>query len=1410
MSTITTRSGKGSPLTNNEVDANFTNLNNDKLESADLSGYAELTGATFTGEVEATGFNGDLTGAILFKGQAGEALTKGDPVYISGISGNKTVVSKADANDSSKMPCFGIVDATVSANADCSVVTFGTLQGLDTSSFSEGDELFVSDTGALTTTAPTGESSQIQKIGKVTRSHASAGSIKVMGAGRTNATPNLNDGQFFLGNGSNQAVSADFATSVLGEISAGTGIGISASGVISNTDPDQTVSLTGGTGISTSGAYPNFTITNDSPDQTVSLTGAGATSISGTYPNFTISSTDSNTTYTAGTGITLSGTTFSLTDTNAKLNLTGGTLTGALSGTTATFSGSVTAATADINGGASYPLQVSSTQRYQIQVRNPNNTTNGGYGWWLAHDTDFDFAIHADGAGDRLTLSRSGNLDVYASLSVGGTTVIDASRNLTNINAITSTGVAALTRGNGSVGAPNTANHDTGTRIELYNTSATSWYAIGIESNTMWFNSDSHYRFYTDAVSKVDFDGNGVVNAVGGYKVNGTTVIDSSRNLTNLGTIAASGQVTVLGTDVSLLAQKNVSTGWSGRIISSNATTGVASFLGNYNGYAGVFAHNSSLSAWAPIYINTHSSTGAGAANVYLGTTYINGNTAWHAGNDGSGSGLDADLLDGQHGSYYMPASTTTIAQSNYVSGSGFSTNGPDSVLEYAQWSSQTDTKFAPSTDWYNSIRMGHGDPYSYYSNTMAMKMTGTGSGTLYTQVISNNSAGGWNKYWHTNNDGSGSGLDADLLDGQHGSYYAPASHVHSYLPLAGGTITGNLNVNGTTTLGNGNADQTHINDTLYLGATDSGDSHFYFGENSSNWYGDHWYWDSGYEVERYSRYAGTDTLIEKHDTRYTHKVQTNRAYERLSHSTGYQIGSYNSVGGNSAKTNPIYTIGDSYRPSDTSIAGMYGIGYAHSNLWGTGSGKTSGWGQYVAEAGAYTQIFSVGGTWSLGEYNRNGNKVWDAGNDGSGSGLDADLLDGQHGSYYYSSANPPPTYAKYLRSDTTDNFTGSRLQFPTLGLSITNDNSGGGYSHYIRGTSTHIVIGTTNGNTYYQNYGNTSGSYNLSGNVTHNGSNAGTKLWGISNDGSGSGLDADLLDGQHASAFLGVNATAAEASSLDVPDTRNSGARAPNDYADHKVTAEFTDDINGAWWSSLTVKGWHDGYAPWQLVGYSSTAQSEDFYVRFGHGSNNTWTGLRKIWHSGNDGSGSGLDADLLDGQQGSSYLRSNADDTCTGMLTLQRSGNTSYSTPNIFSKATSSSGGVANYHARFNRPDGTSNGHISTNYYATTYATTSDYRVKEDLQPMLNATSRLMALNPINFQWKDSDIRTDGFLAHEVAEVVSDAVVGEKDAVDENGSDQLQALDQAKLVPLLVKTIQEQQAAIEALEARIANLES
>jgi len=79
----------------------------------------------------------------------------------------------------------------------------------------------------------------------------------------------------------------------------GTGISITGSPIttsgtlnITNTAPDQTVVLTAGTGISTSGTYPSFTITNSAPDQTVALTQGGTTTITGTYPNFTISSAD--------------------------------------------------------------------------------------------------------------------------------------------------------------------------------------------------------------------------------------------------------------------------------------------------------------------------------------------------------------------------------------------------------------------------------------------------------------------------------------------------------------------------------------------------------------------------------------------------------------------------------------------------------------------------------------------------------------------------------------------------------------------------------------------------------------------------------------------------------------------------------------------------------------------------------------------------------------------------------------------------------------------------------------------------------------------------------------------------------------------------------------------------------------
>jgi hypothetical protein len=122
------------------------------------------------------------------------------------------------------------------------------------------------------------------------------------------------------------------------------------------------------------------------------------------------------------------------------------------------------------------------------------------------------------------------------------------------------------------------------------------------------------------------------------------------------------------------------------------------------------------------------------------------------------------------------------------------------------------------------------------------------------------------------------------------------------------------------------------------------------------------------------------------------------------------------------------------------------------------------------------------------------------------------------------------------------------------------------------------------------------------------------------------------------------------------------------------------------------------------------------------------------------------------------------------------------------------------------FQNAAGTEVGSIATTTgTSTAYNTTSDYRLKEDAQPMVGASDRLMALKPVNFAWKVDGSRVDGFLAHEAQEVVPEAVTGEKDAVDKDGKPKYQGIDQSKIVPLLTAALQEALKRIEALEAQI-----
>lgn len=154
------------------------------------------------------------------------------------------------------------------------------------------------------------------------------------------------------------------------------GTGISTSGTypsftITNSAPDQTVVLTAGTGISTSGTYPNFTITNSAPDQTVSLTGAGTTSVTGTYPNFTITSNDQyvgTVTSVSGTG-TVNGITLTGTVTSSGSLTLGGTLSGVslstqVTGTLPIANGGTGQTTANSAFNALAPSQTGNSGKY--------------------------------------------------------------------------------------------------------------------------------------------------------------------------------------------------------------------------------------------------------------------------------------------------------------------------------------------------------------------------------------------------------------------------------------------------------------------------------------------------------------------------------------------------------------------------------------------------------------------------------------------------------------------------------------------------------------------------------------------------------------------------------------------------------------------------------------------------------------------------------------------------------------------------------------------------------------------------------------------------------------------------------------------------------------------------------------
>ena len=116
---------------------------------------------------------------------------------------------------------------------------------------------------------------------------------------------------------------------------------------------------------------------------------------------------------------------------------------------------------------------------------------------------------------------------------------------------------------------------------------------------------------------------------------------------------------------------------------------------------------------------------------------------------------------------------------------------------------------------------------------------------------------------------------------------------------------------------------------------------------------------------------------------------------------------------------------------------------------------------------------------------------------------------------------------------------------------------------------------------------------------------------------------------------------------------------------------------------------------------------------------------------------------------------------------------------------------------------------GGVTVSGSSTSFNTSSDYRLKENITPLTAGLSIIGALKPVNYDWINDKSSGEGFIAHELAEVIPLAVTGEKDAIDADGKPLYQGVDYSKIVVYLVAAIQELSAKNDALEARLAALE-
>jgi len=926
------------------------------------------------------------------------SIAKGEPVYITGNVGSsaRLQIAPADASNSAKMPAAGLLLQTLAVNAEGYVITGGYLRNITTdtidgTSTSSNDTVYVKSGGGLTMTKPTG-TNLIQNIAKVARvASGSAGSLLVSSILRTNDVPNITNDYFWLGNSSGVATPTEFTSTARGLLSVGaegTAAGDgnlaynNSSGVFTYTPP-VLGGLSGTTDNITEGST-NLYYTDARSRSSISAGGDLSYNSTTGVMSYTTPTTIASLSNHDTDDLSEGATNLYYTDTRVGTYLTTNNyLTASSTHTLTNKSGNISQWTNDSG-----------------YITDGNTNWNNSYGFITASSTE------------TLT-NKSGNISMFTNDSGY---ITDGNTNWDNsYGFITASSTDTLTNKSGNISMfTNDSGYITSFDITTQtdpkylrsNAADTLSAAITLDNNGYFVGSPSYgFRFNNsgDTINALIVDNSG--NSIAYASHRAPIFYDSNNTNRYINPDGASVLYTIQST------QAQASPNWDTAfyVLQAQHWYGDTSSQTMYLGQSS----------------NTIQVPGSGGIRPKI--VYDYDNTGFYLNPNGTSnlSTLSTDTNEGifnnqrrNHGTTQNFNDTSLRAGINYLQQG---TNGPTGTASH-QWygwrlglggdyGTQTGSSGHYAQEWYIA-RKGQGG-------------NNTGGNFLWTRDMEGGSWGSWQK------------IDTDRL--QLASGYsvvmgswglrnatpygyiemgpANSGHAHIYTDRSNFYFNQEIYINGGSYLRQNDIRAQifyDLNDTGYYldpastsllnNVTIAGGANGLLITNSdirssatSNWTGDpggagkiqyhsnRWYIVSDSSSNRIVQFRrnGSDKcyidndgrLMDVQDVRaYVYYDRDNTSYytnpagesvidrlNRAEHHRGHFEGSYNNIGGNSQYTNPIYTIGSSYNPNSTTLGNMYGIGFAHPNLWG--SGKTTDWGMYVAANGSFEATIGQGTT---------------------------------------------------------------------------------------------------------------------------------------------------------------------------------------------------------------------------------------------------------------------------------------------------------------------------------------------------------------------------------------------------------------------------------------------------------------